>query len=141
MVAFTTATTVSSLASAKYPNSILDHGREVQILASCSEAAAEDIPGVQTAVSFNTSLKAAKSLEEAHDVVCKGLLQKLPSVLMREMEDMNVTKSLANYALDSLVAIEVRNYINREFEANLQVLELLSSGSINTFSEDHLLEK
>jgi acyl carrier protein len=86
-------------------------------------------------VSFNAALKAARSPEEAQDVVCKGLLMKLPSVLMLEMEDMDVTKSLSNYALDSLVAIEVRNYITREFEANLQVLELLSSGSIETLAK------
>jgi acyl carrier protein len=62
-------------------------------------------------------------------------LSKLPSVLMLEAEDMDITRSLSNYALDSLVAIEVRNYITREFEANLQVLELLSSGSIETLAK------
>ncbi|PQE28509.1 beta-ketoacyl synthase domain-containing protein [Rutstroemia sp. NJR-2017a WRK4] len=86
-------------------------------------------------ISFNTLLKSAQSLEEAQDVVCKGLLHKLPSVLMLEAEDMDVTRSLSNYNLDSLVAIEVRNFIAREFEANLQVLELLSSGSIETLAK------
>jgi len=86
-------------------------------------------------ISFNTALMAAKSIEEAEDVVIKGLLHKLPSVLMIEAEDMDINRSLSNYALDSLVAIEVRNYITREFEANLQVLELLSSGSIQTLAK------
>ncbi|EDN97069.1 hypothetical protein SS1G_01997 [Sclerotinia sclerotiorum 1980 UF-70] len=81
-------------------------------------------------VSFNTGLKSATTLEEAQEVVTRGLLHILPSVLMLEAEDMDITRSLSNYALDSLVAIEVRNFIAREFEANLQVLELLSSGSI-----------
>jgi hypothetical protein len=75
-------------------------------------------------------LKATKSLEEAQEVVYNRLLNKLPSVLILEKEDMDVTRSLSNYTLDLLVTIEVRNYITREFEANLQVLELLSSGSI-----------
>jgi acyl carrier protein len=90
---------------------------------------------VAQTVSFNAALKAARSVEEAQTVVCQGLLSKLPSVLMLEAEDMDVTRSLSNYALDSLVAIEVRNYITREFEANLQVLELLSSGSIETLAK------
>ncbi|KAJ8071429.1 hypothetical protein OCU04_001750 [Sclerotinia nivalis] len=81
-------------------------------------------------ISFNTGLKSATTLEEAQEVVTRGLLHILPSVLMLEAEDMDITRSLSNYALDSLVAIEVRNFIAREFEANLQVLELLSSGSI-----------
>ena len=68
-------------------------------------------------------------------MVCKVPLNKLPSVLMLEMGDMDVTRLLSNYALDSLVVIEVRNYITREFEANLQVLELLSRGSIETLAK------
>ncbi|RDW89221.1 polyketide synthase BcPKS8 [Coleophoma cylindrospora] len=101
-----------------------------------AEAAAEAISGSQAkTISYNAALKAATSVEEAEDVVCRGLLWKLPSVLMLEAEDMDATRSLANYALDSLVAIEVRNYITREFEANLQVLELLSSGSIESLSK------
>ncbi|RAL66180.1 hypothetical protein DID88_005852 [Monilinia fructigena] len=85
---------------------------------------------------FNTALKNASTLEEAQEVVTRGLLYILPSVLMMlEAEDMDVTRSLSNYALDSLVAIEVRNFIAREFEANLQVLELLSSGSIEMLAK------
>ncbi|KAL3421917.1 Lovastatin diketide synthase LovF 16 [Phlyctema vagabunda] len=101
-----------------------------------AEAVAAQLSDSQAkTISFNAALKAAKTIEEAEDVVCRGLLNKLPSVLMLEIEDMDVTRSLSNYALDSLVAIEVRNYITREFEANLQVLELLSSGSIETLAK------
>jgi len=98
-------------------------------------AAAENSAGQAASISFHAALKASKTAEEGQEAVCNGLLSKLPSVLMLEAEDMDVTKSLANYALDSLVAIEVRNFITREFEANLQVLELLSSGSIETLAK------
>ncbi|TVY82152.1 Reducing polyketide synthase [Lachnellula suecica] len=82
--------------------------------------AAENSSGEAVIVSFNEAVKSAKSLEDAEQVVQKGLLNKLSSVLMLEEDDMDVTHSLSNYALDSLVAIEVRNFITREFEANLQ---------------------
>jgi uncharacterized protein YfaP (DUF2135 family) len=75
--------------------------------------AAENSAGQDIAISYHAALKAAKSLEEAQEVVCNGLLNKLPSVLILEKEDMDVTRSLSNYALDSLVAIEVRNYNSR----------------------------
>lgn len=91
--------------------------------------------GEAAPISYKAALKAATCLEDAEQVVQKGLLSKLPSVLMLEAEDMDVSRSLSSYALDSLVAIEVRNYITREFEANLQVLELLGSGSIETLSK------
>jgi acyl carrier protein len=99
-----------------------------------AEAASTSNNGAAT-ISFNAQLKTAKSLEDAEDIIRRGLLNKLPFVLMLDEEDMDITRSLSNYALDSLVAIEVRNYITREFEANLQGLELLSSGSIETLAK------
>lgn len=79
-------------------------------------------------------LSPALSQAEAEDVVCRGLVAKIAVVLMMEPEELDVTRSLSHYPLDSLVAIEVRNFIARQYEASLQVLELLSSGSIQTLS-------
>lgn len=109
---------------AKFKNLRLTHEALSSSLASPSSAN----------ISFNTMLKNAATIEEAQEAITRGLLHILPSVLMLEAEDMDVTRSLSNYALDSLVAIEVRNFIAREFEANLQVLELLSSGSIESLA-------
>ncbi|KAL5321033.1 hypothetical protein ACEPPN_011843 [Leptodophora sp. 'Broadleaf-Isolate-01'] len=104
-------------------------------LAAEELAKSETSSSSDAVISFHSALKSSKTIEEAQDVVCRGLLNKLPSVLMIEEEDMDVTRPLTNYALDSLVAIEVRNFITREFEANLQVLELLSSGSIESLAK------
>lgn len=81
-----------------------------------------------------TVLSPALTKAEAEDVVCRGLVAKIAVVLMMEPEELDVTRSLSHYPLDSLVAIEVRNFIARQYEASLQVLELLSSGSIQTLS-------
>ncbi|CAN8105526.1 unnamed protein product [Discula destructiva] len=81
-------------------------------------------------VVLNSSLTQA----EAEEVVCRGLVAKIAVVLMMEPEELDVTRSLSHYPLDSLVAIEIRNFIARQYEASLQVLELLSSGSIQTLS-------
>jgi len=102
---------------------------------AADDAKTSDKNGQPVAISFNTALKVAKTLEEAQTVVFNGLLNKLPTVLMLEIEDMDITRSLSSYNIDSLNAIEVRNYITREFEANLPVLELLSSGSIETLAK------
>jgi acyl carrier protein len=94
-----------------------------------AEAAAE--AGTKTGqLSPGAALKAAQDIAEAEEIICSGLVAKISAVLMLEPEDMDVTRSLSHYPLDSLVAIEIRNFITREFEANMQVLELLSSGSI-----------
>lgn len=51
-----------------------------------------------------------------------------------EPEELDISRSISAYTLDSLTAIEVRNFITRMFEANLQVLELLASGSIESLA-------
>ncbi|KAI1339087.1 ketoacyl-synt-domain-containing protein [Xylariaceae sp. FL0016] len=98
-------------------------------------AAADAAAGGSKAISYNAAVKAAKSRDEAEQVVCDGLVSKLAAVMMMELEDLDITRSLSHYPLDSLVAIEIRNFITREFEATLQVLELLSSGSIQTLAK------
>lgn len=104
-------------------------------IAADEEAAARNEASANAMISFHAALKAAKTRAEAEDVVCRGLVDKISSVLMMEAEELDVTRSLSHYPLDSLVAIEIRNFITREFEANLQVLELLSSGSIQTLAK------
>lgn len=98
-------------------------------------AAAQSSSSGTTTISYNAALKASKDVAEAEDVVCRGLVFKIASVLMMEEEELDVTRALSHYPLDSLVAIEIRNFITREFEANMQVLELLSSGSIETLAK------
>lgn len=102
---------------------------------AAEDAAAKDASLNAAAVSFNAALRAAKTRAEAEDAVCRGLVDRIASVLMMDPEDLDVNRSLSHYPLDSLVAIEIRNFITREFEANLQVLELLSSGSIQTLAK------
>ncbi|KAL2265959.1 hypothetical protein VTJ83DRAFT_5311 [Remersonia thermophila] len=104
-------------------------------IAAEEEAAALAASSGTTTVSFNAALRAAATRAEAEDAVCRGLVDKITSVLMMEKDELDVTRSLSHYPLDSLVAIEIRNFITREFEANLQVLELLSSGSVQTLSK------
>lgn len=81
-----------------------------------------------------TDLTPSLTQAEAEDAVCRGLVAKIAEVLMMEPEELDVTRTLSHYPLDSLVAIEIRNFIARKYEASMQVLELLSSGSIQTLS-------
>lgn len=93
------------------------------------DAGAED-SGADAIPSLSPSL----TLAEAEDAVCRGLVTKIAQVLMMERDELDTTRSLSHYPLDSLVAIEIRNFIARQYEASMQVLELLSSGSIQTLS-------
>jgi len=71
------------------------------------------------------------TIEEARDIVTRGLCDKLGAILMLPAEVMaaqQATASVTAFGLDSLNAIELRNWIGKELQAHLQVLELLTSG-------------
>lgn len=107
---------------------------EAQIKQKEDEEGSSAANGGAATLSFNAMLKNAQNVAEAEDVICRGLVHRIAALLMLEESDLDVTRSLSHYPLDSLVAIEIRNFLTREFEANLQVLELLSSGSIQFLS-------
>lgn len=87
-----------------------------------------------------TAIRQCQDLESAEAVVVTALGQKISSILMRSEEDIVPSAPISVYGLDSLVAIEIRNWITRELEANLQILEILASDSMTALSE-HILRK
>lgn len=106
------------------------HDPKFKHLRAAAEAASASNPTAATKVSWSAAFKVASSRTAAELVVVDALREKIAEVISIEPEDLDVTRSLSNYPLDSLTAIEVRNFITRMFEASLQVLELLASGSV-----------
>lgn len=86
-------------------------------------------------VSINTAVKNAADKQQAVELITEALLGKISAVLMVPREEMDASKAIVVYGLDSLVAIEIRNWITRELEASLQVLELLTAGSFTALAE------
>lgn len=86
-------------------------------------------------VPLHVTLQGASSKEEALQVCYEALAAKLAQVLVLSLEDMDPTITVSSLGLDSLVAIEIRNWIAREANANVQVLELLSSGTLMALAE------
>ncbi|KAK2595361.1 hypothetical protein QQS21_006897 [Conoideocrella luteorostrata] len=84
-------------------------------------------------MSVAEKLKRISSAEEAIELVASELGDKLAAILMMAPEDMEAQKtsmSITAFGLDSLNAIELRNWIGKELQAHLQVLELLTSGRL-----------
>lgn len=85
-------------------------------------------------VPWSTQFRSAASRSEAESIVCAALVEKIAEVVSMEKDDLDPERSLSCYPLDSLTAIEVRNFITRMFESSLQVLELLASGSVKSLA-------
>ncbi|TAQ85426.1 hypothetical protein B7494_g6244 [Chlorociboria aeruginascens] len=110
----------------------LSDGKFTPLRLAAAEAQ-EDISAAPI-VSLGSAVKAAKSYEQALQLVCDGIMTKVSAVLMVPKEEMDASRAIVVYGLDSLVAIEIRNWITRELEASLQVLELLTSSSISSLA-------
>ncbi|KAI2473290.1 ketoacyl-synt-domain-containing protein [Annulohypoxylon bovei var. microspora] len=87
------------------------------------------------AVSYRNAFRAATSKDEALQVAIQGVLQKLSEVLSVARDDVDAQRSMTSYGLDSLTAIDVRNWITRELGATLEILELLTSTNVTDLAE------
>ncbi|KAL8734235.1 MAG: hypothetical protein Q9181_003294 [Wetmoreana brouardii] len=86
-------------------------------------------PDDQAPRSLAQHLQSVDSLEAAREKISNRLKSKLCSLLMVEEDDIDVTKAVATYGLDSFVAVEFRNWIAREAAAGIQLLDLMTSKS------------
>ncbi|KAF9243032.1 hypothetical protein DTO027I6_6053 [Penicillium roqueforti] len=96
-------------------------------LAESAQSGAEISPAIV--------IRQSKTREGAEAIVGAAVLNKISSILMRPMEDLDPAAPITVYGLDSLVGIEIRNWISRELEANLQILEILTSESVPALAE------
>ena len=72
-------------------------------------------------------LAEATSLASATEIVCEALIVKLAKSMMMPLEDLDASKPANTYGVDSLVAVEIRNWIFREIKADVSVFDILSS--------------
>ena len=86
-------------------------------------------------VSLSQLLKRAGSVEAARQLMAEGLLQKVCSLLMVPPEVIDVNKPVATLGLDSLVAVELRNWIAREVEVSINLVEVMTASSLATLAE------
>lgn len=86
-------------------------------------------------ITVGQALKQARSGQEAIQNIIDSLMTKMSSVLMVPIEDMSPKRSMTDYGLDSLVAVEIRNWISREMGAKVPLLGLLSSPSMEQLAD------
>ncbi|KAL8828179.1 MAG: hypothetical protein Q9191_002743, partial [Dirinaria sp. TL-2023a] len=100
---------------------------DVQSMSACTETSTEGV------VPVRQRLKAASSVASATEIIVGLLIKKLANLLMITEDDVDSKKPIVAYGLDSLVAVEFRNWITCDLDAKVPLMVLMNSPSI-----DHL---
>ena len=86
--------------------------------------------GIDVAPQYKDILRQTLSIEDATPKIAQWLTKKIARMLGMAVEDVDTSKPLQAYGLDSLVAIEVRNWIGQEVGADVTVFDILGKGSM-----------
>ena len=92
-----------------------------------------DVEG-STVSHIRESLRQANSLKDATERIREELISKLSSLLMIPVEDVRPSKSMMEHGMDSLVAVELRNWLLRELDSAVPILELMANVSLSQLS-------
>lgn len=90
------------------------------------------LPGKQGSSkrSVGELIAAAETLEDAEQIVLDALLAQLSKILSYELADLDPSRPLNAYGVDSLVAVELRVWMTKEIGADISVFEITSGQRI-----------
>ncbi|RFU36270.1 hypothetical protein B7463_g122, partial [Scytalidium lignicola] len=78
-----------------------------------------------------SQLENAKSIAGAQDIISAAFIGKICKLLLVPVDDISPSKPLNEYGVDSLVAVEIRNWIFHEARASISVFDILSNDPIS----------
>nr|B3FWT3.1 RecName: Full=Reducing polyketide synthase hmp8; Short=R-PKS hmp8; AltName: Full=Hypothemycin biosynthesis cluster protein hpm8 [Hypomyces subiculosus]ACD39767.1 reducing polyketide synthase [Hypomyces subiculosus] len=90
--------------------------------------------GQGSAVSLASRLSKVSTKDEAAEIITDALVNKTADILQMPPSEVDPGRPLYRYGVDSLVALEVRNWITREMKANMALLEILAAVPIESFA-------
>jgi acyl carrier protein len=100
------------------------------------QSSASKEPGASDAKrDIEALLSKAKSFDEAVNVITETTVEKFIRFLNLEADDVRPEQAMSSYGLDSLVSIELKNWMVRSFKVTLQVSEVTSARTITHLAE------
>ena len=70
----------------------------------------------------------------AANIITDALVRKTADILRTPPSEVDPSRPMYHYGADSLVALEVRNWITKEMKANMALLEILAAVPMETFA-------
>lgn len=83
-----------------------------------------------SAVNIKDHLSCSKSLSEAVEVVCKAIVTKLSEMFMIPEAEIDQTLPMARFGVDSLVAVELRNWLAAQAQAETSIFDVMQASSL-----------
>lgn len=86
--------------------------------------------GASATINLAQALAGAQDAEEAAELVEKAVIAKLSDMFARPVEDIDATQPLSKYGVDSLVAVEFRNWLVFTTRCDMSIFDLLGAKSL-----------
>ena len=102
-----------------------------------SKATAGASSGDGAAVSLASRLSEASTNKDpavAANIITDALARKTADILRIPPSEVDPSRPMYHYGVDSLVALEVRNWMTKEMKANMALLEILAAVPMETFA-------
>ena len=87
-------------------------------------------------VSLKSQLTSATAFTDAVQIVQDALVAKLAKSMMIFASDIDSSKAIHHYGVDSLVAVELRNWILRELQSNIGLFDILASSPLRMLASN-----
>ena len=92
------------------------------------------LSNAEKAIEYSTLLRDAATPDDRAQIVTDSLVRKLSKALNISHEDIDVSKPLHAYGVDSLLAVELRNYFAKEMGADLAIFEIMDGSNFKAVS-------
>lgn len=103
----------------------LRYRQSAQTTASVSKAGTSDLVG---------QIASASTFDEAVEAVVKGITKKLVDIFMIAEAEVSPSLGLADYGVDSLVAVELRNMLALRAGSETSIFDIMQSTSITSLA-------
>jgi aryl carrier-like protein len=103
------------------------HLYQIRVLASGGDSGGES-------VNYSGLLAGVESHDAAAEIIFDAIVKKLCKLLNTEPRDIDPSKALPAFGIDSLMAIELRSWLLKEMGAEVAVFEMLEGSSVRAFA-------
>lgn len=98
----------------------------VQAVLDSSESRHDDTEAPASSSSIKSRVVAAQSVAEKTAIVHEAVVGEIARLVGGNAEDFDAEKPLSSYGVDSLIAVELRNWLIKTFNVHMTLLELLN---------------